>query len=196
MARLDRLIELMVSSGVVEFGDFVLTSGSRSPVYIDMRRALGVVELRELVVKLSLDVLSKMEFESVAGIVTGGLPWAAIFADHLGKPLAYVRTSRKQHGLGKAVEGFVGEHLYLVVDDVATTGGSLARAIEALRGVGGSVREAFVLVDRGQGASERLRSMGVTLVSLTSLRDVVNVGYRLGLIDGELREKVYLYMGW
>jgi orotate phosphoribosyltransferase len=54
----------------------------------------------------------------------------------------------------------------LIVDDVATTGGSVIKAIEAARSVGASVDSALVIVDRQEGASEALAEHGVRLLSV------------------------------
>ena len=54
----------------------------------------------------------------------------------------------------------------LVTDDVATTGGSVLRAIEAARAAGAIVTDALVIVDRQEGGTENLAANGVTLHSV------------------------------
>ena len=105
------------------------------------------------------------------------LPLAAAVAYATSKPLLYVRKRPKAHGLGRVVEGAPGRGWRaVIVDDVATTGSSLLRAAEALAGEGVEAVAAVVVVDRGEGASEVLRGRGITLLSLTTSREVLEAG--------------------
>ncbi|HFC49558.1 MAG TPA: orotate phosphoribosyltransferase, partial [Thermofilum sp.] len=93
------------------------------------------------------------------------------------KPLIYVRKERKEHGTKKIIEGdFKPGAKVLVVDDVATTGGSILRAVNALRSAGLVVEHALVVVDRLEGAEEALSRVGVRLFSLVTLKDLVGGG--------------------
>jgi len=194
--RKESLARLMIETGVVAFGEFVLTSGMKSPVYVDMRRALGNVELRTLTIELAVKVLKELDFDAIVGVATGGVPWASIIAHRMRKPFAYIREARKEHGMGKRIEGAVGNYRYLIIDDVATTGGSLEYACQAVREAGGTATHAFVLVDRGQGAHERLKSVGLDLTWILTLREIVDIGLKLGMIDEGLVRRIYNYMGW
>lgn len=119
-----------------------------------------------------------------------------MIAYELGSPMIYVRSEAKSHGLGRVVGGFLRPGSYILIDDVATTGGSLESAAEILKDLGSEVRYAFVLVDRLQGAGERLSRIGIELFSLITLRDIIDIGYRAGLISPNDKEAVYRYMGW
>ena len=59
----------------------------------------------------------------------------------------------------------------LIADDVATTGGSIFKAIEEARGAGASVDVAMVLVDRQEGAEQFLQGQGVRLLSVFKAGD-------------------------
>jgi len=164
---LEQVARLLVESGAVLFGDFVLSSGKRSKYYVDMRRCLSKPPVYEAVVDELARLASKLEFEVVAGVATGGLPWAAMLSLKLRAPLVYVRTEKKEHGTMGVVEGFLKPStVAVVVDDVATTGSSIERAVLALRELGAVVRDAVVIVDREEGAKERLAQVGVSLHSL------------------------------
>ena len=60
----------------------------------------------------------------------------------------------------------------IVVEDVTTTGGSVAKAIEEIRKNGGIVEKVFVIVDRMEGAKENLKNMDVELVPLVEVDEL------------------------
>ena len=128
-------------------------------------------------------------FDLVCGVESSGIPLATAISLYLEKPLIYVRKGRKGHGLGKLIEGDYREGaLALLVDDVATTGNSLVHGVKALRSEGLRVQEAFVLVDREQGALEALTNLGVKLRRLTSLSAIVSSLFRSKKIGKETYE--------
>lgn len=84
-----------------------------------------------------------------------------------------VRSRAKGHGTGKLIEGpLVPGMTAALVDDVATSGGSLVRAARAVREHGGSVWGAFCLLDRLEGAAEALAEEGVPFHPLFTARDL------------------------
>jgi len=165
---------VLVAVGAVLRGEFRLSSGRVSGVYVDVRRVLGVGWASRALAGLLVACASRVArgADAVVGVATGGVPWASWLALLMGVPLGYVRRSAKGHGTGSRVEGWRGPGSALLVDDVATTGGSLAGAVEALRSAGVKVEDAVVVVDRGEGARERLASLGVRLHALTTLAAV------------------------
>ncbi len=168
----ERLSRLLASRGAVLRGDFVLASGRRSSVYIDARLLLGDPAAFSEALDLLAGVAPPGEY-SVLGVATAGIPWAAGLALRQGRPLGYVRVERKGHGRDRLVEGSPPRGPVVLVDDVATTGGSLAAAAEAARREGYEPIAALVLVDRGEGARERLSGMGVELRSVATLREIL-----------------------
>ncbi len=184
--------------GALKFGDFELSSGKRSPYYVDMRAVpSSPVAFRRMVGALlgEIEALGGLgSFDSLASIPTGGLVFASAMAIESAKPLAYVRKSAKGHGTSRAVEGIVspGDRV-LVVDDVATTGGSVLHAVAALREIGAGVSGAIVLVDRLEGAGDALRNEGVELRSVATILELADALHSSGRIDdgvmGEIRAR-------
>jgi len=167
----------LLRAGCLKRGRFKLSSGRISDVYVDIRRLYSYpYELRIVVEEMS-EVARELGCDMVAGIETSGIPLASLIAFLLGKPMVYVRKSLKGHGTMRLVEGVVEEGAkVLVVDDVATTGSSILRAVRVLRHLGVSVERALVVVDRGEGAAEALGKEGVELHSLVSLDEILGVG--------------------
>ncbi len=170
------LAEGLLDVGALRLGDFTLSSGRRSGYYLDLR----VVPSHPEVYRLTMDAYMEMaegvgaeNFDAVAGVATSGLIMSSPLAFLTGKPMAYVRKEEKGHGTRRLVEGNVprGSKM-LLVDDLATSGGSLAEAVGALRNCGLVVTDALVLVDRLEGASSKLASLGVKLTSFTSIDDI------------------------
>lgn len=168
-----RVAEALLRAGCLMRGEFRLSSGGVSTVYVDVRRLYSYpVELRVVAEELAR-LMGLLEFDLVAGVESGGIPLATLAAWLLGKPMVYVRKKPKSHGTMAWIEGVARRGATaLVVDDVATTGSSIARAAGLLREVGVAVLGAVVVVDREEGASERLAGEGIKLYSLTTLSEI------------------------
>jgi len=168
-------MKALIDAGVVKFGRFVLSSGIESPFYVDLRRALGHPDLVKWVVSGYLSALSRLEFDVLLGVATGGIPYASILGYLLQKPFGYVRTGAKGYGTMQAVEGAdVAGLAAVVVDDVLTTGNSLINAIRAVREAGGEVVGALVFLDREQCGSQNVRrETGVEVFSVYKMRELL-----------------------
>ena len=152
--------------GMVRFGRFRLTSGAESPYYIDLRPLPSYPEVFRKVALRMAALLEGYNYDYIVGVATGGVPLATAVALMAGKPMGYVRPEAKTHGTGRRLEALVEGRRVAIIDDVATTGGSLAATVEAVREGGGEPIIAVVVVDREQGAAERIRGLGVEFVQL------------------------------
>jgi len=175
MSCIGEVIELLKRSNCVKLGRFVLSSGAESSIYIDLRSILSHPREFKLLVKLCSKSIENLSFDILAGIESSGIPLATALALEHEKPMIYVRKEAKGHGLGKRIEGDVPPGAKaLVIDDVATTGGSIESAVKALRSEALTVSDAFVVVDREEGARERLGGLGVRLSSLITLSQLIS----------------------
>ncbi len=116
---------------------FTFSSGIKSPIYCDNRVILGYPEAREQIVQGFLDIIDTENIDVIAGVATAGISWAAFIAEKLGKPMAYVRSKPKGHGVGRQIEGAetAGKRV-AVIEDLISTGGSSINAAEVLRNSG------------------------------------------------------------
>ena len=171
------LAEALFRIGALRFGKFTLASGRSSSYYLDLRvvpsdpdaYALAIGAYRALA-----EELGEKRFDAVAGVATAGVALSSPLAFVLRKPMVYVRSEEKGHGLGKRVEGMVlPGWRALLVDDLVTTGGSMISAVEALRKAGCVVKEAAVLVDRLEGGKANLAGAGVRLSAFVDVKELV-----------------------
>jgi orotate phosphoribosyltransferase len=160
--------KLLLDSGAVRFGKFVLTSGQESDVYVDIKQVWTHPErLRVLAQALA----SRLQDETVlAGMELGAVPLVVATALETGRPYVVVRKPGRAHGTARRFEGEIPtDAAVLILEDVTTTGGSLVDTVEVLRAGGADVTRALTVVDREQGGKERLRAAGVELESLETL---------------------------
>jgi len=191
------LIVGLYEIGCFQFGEFVLTSGQKSPYYIDLRKIVSYPDVFRRVVNQYIDRLKGIGgFDVVVGIETGSIPIAAAISYELRVPMVYVRKKRKEVGRGKLIEGDIVEgSRAVIIEDVVTTGGSIARAVEAVRNAGGKVEYAFAFIDRLQGGKERLGGIGVDLIAILNIVDVFEVLLEEGRISPSVYKRVMEYVG-
>ena len=167
-----RLLELALERGALKYGEFTLSSGQKSHYYFDGRLLSLDPEGAHLIGRLLFAILKSAGVESIGGPTVGADPIVASVAlfSHLeGSPISafIVRLERKAHGTGQAVEGPLHPASQVaIVDDVCTTGGSLIRAIKAAEELNCSVVKVVVLLDRHQGGSEDLRTLGYDFIAI------------------------------
>jgi len=174
----------------VFYGDFALSSGGRSPYYIDCRLTTlnpeGAAAVGELLFSLIRDEAGrrKVHIDSVGGLTMGADPVALAIglASFRSSPSDFlqvftVRKQPKAHGQTKLIEGnFKEGHRVVVVDDVVTKGDSTLRAIDAVRSAGGIVEFAVVLVDRQEGGRHNIESKGVSVFPLFTKSELIDAG--------------------
>ena len=118
---------------------FIWASGWNSPIYTDIRKALSYVDVRNFIkIELARTILEHFpEADAVAGVAKGAVAFAAITADSLGLPYAFVRNTPKDHGLENMIEGNLKPGWkVVVVEDLVSTGGSSITSVETIRNAG------------------------------------------------------------
>ena len=167
----DSFSKMLVTTGALQFGMFTLSGGRISPYYLDLRVIPSFPDAFHTCSDLLVKSARSIEgIDKIGGIPTGGLPWASVLAYALAKPLVYTRKDIKLHGREKNVEGILtpGDKV-LLIDDVITTGKNILTALQSIRGEGGVVENALVLLDRQEGGEEHLLKEGVRLHSVARI---------------------------
>ena len=155
---------------------FKLVSGQSSRYYINCKPTTLSARGMYLAGHLVFDTIKDLAVTGVGGLTFGADPIAVAtaFASELkGKPInAFsIRKTRKDHGIIRWVEGDVRpSDQVVIIDDVATTGGSTVTAIERARSEGLTVVMAVILVDRQEGGLGNIRQH-VDQVSAIITRD-------------------------
>jgi len=185
---------------IIQFGDFTLASGKKSSYYVDLRLVPSYPhQFRKMVKHLQNEITDKIgleNFDSIVSVPTGGLVIASALAIETVKPLIYVRSKPKDYGTSKSVEGKIHDGLKVVmIDDVATTGGSVINAIKSLKESKIIVKDAFVIVNRMEGADEALNEEGVKLHSLTNVMQITKVLHEQNLVGNEILKRVENQIG-
>jgi len=171
---------------------FTFTSGRASPVYVDCRAVMSYPRVRAELMRLGQHALDRDAglacFDAVAGGETAGIPFAAWMAERMGLPMAYVRKKPKGFGRGARIEGHLPEGArVLLVEDLATDGGSKVDFIDALREAGAGVEHAFVLFHYATfpESGEALAARGVRLHALTTWWETLAEAGRRGDLTHE-----------
>jgi orotate phosphoribosyltransferase len=157
-------------------GDFLLRSGRRSTYYLDKYRFETQPELLGPLGERLAAAVREHEPETVrlAGPALGAVALAASASLASGLPFVIVRDSAKEYGTANRLEGpFEPGELVCLLEDVVTSGGALAEAVEALREAGLVVRNAVCVVDREEGGADALARIGVRLRCLYTAGELV-----------------------
>ena len=190
-----QLAQDLVDSQCVRFGQFKLKSGSLSPIYLDLRRLVTHPAILRRVAQAYAAKLTDLKFDRLAGIPYAALPIATAIALELDRPLIYPRREAKDYGTQATIEGdYRAGETIVVIDDLATTGGSKIEAIQKLEAAGLQVRDIVVLIDRGQGAGPLLAEAGYQLHSVVSLPDLLPEWLRSGAITQAQFEEVKAFL--
>lgn len=187
--------EFLHQKGIIRFGDFTLASGKKSSYYVDLRLVPSFPHQFRLMIKHLQSTISDGvgldNFDAIASVPTGGLVIASALAVETVKPLVYVRSQAKSYGTGKLVEGVVTNGMrVLVVDDVATTGGSVVNGIRELKKEGAVISDAYVIVNRMEGAQDSLAQENVKMHHLLDILGIARTLYDSKIIDDSVFDRV------
>ena len=159
---------------------FTLTSGLKSPVYVDCRKIISFVEERTFIIDTAIQYINekKLDFDLVAGGETAGIPYAAYISEKIKKPMIYIRKQSKGFGKNQQIEGnFSKNQKAVLIEDLATDGGSKVIFVEAMRKAGLAVKDIFVIFyyDIFNFEESVLSKLNVNIHSLCTWKDIISV---------------------
>ena len=187
----EKIAEKLIDIGSVQFSlnkHFILTSGLKSPVYVDCRKIISFINEREFIMNEAIKYfeINDIEFDLIAGGETAGIPYAAFIAEKIKKPMLYVRKKSKGFGKNQQIEGVFKENQKaILVEDLATDGGSKVIFVEAMRNSGLIVKDIFVIFyyDVFNIKESILSKLNVNIHSLCTWKDIITVIERRNLFN-------------
>jgi orotate phosphoribosyltransferase len=179
---------------------FTWASGYRMPIYNDNRQFLAVPEYRKLICKAfceMIEALGLADADNIAGTSTAGIPHAASLADALNKPMTYVRSSAKDHGMGNQIEGLSDGSYHgkkvILIEDLISTGSSSIKALEAIRRADGQCNTCLAIFTYGlDKAAQAFDSLDpkCALHAILEYDAMIRTAARTGYIDEKSAESL------
>jgi orotate phosphoribosyltransferase/uridine monophosphate synthetase len=191
--------------GAVQFGDFTLgRSTFHSPIYINLRLLISKPRALRRAARLMHDEVRSLQsmrrphvapFDRVAGIPFGGLHLATAFSLSSNTPMVYIHPAKERDAATPFLEGIYNRgETVLLLDDLTTSGGNVIEAAAFLGLSGLRVKDIVVLLDRQEGAKERLKLNGYNLISILGLESLLNYLMASGKIEEDWYRKTIDYM--
>ncbi|HEV7274948.1 MAG TPA: orotate phosphoribosyltransferase [Devosiaceae bacterium] len=160
----EQVLDIFRECGALLNGHFILSSGLRSPVFLQKARVFMHPDKAEILCRALAERIRAEGYADVSQVVSpavGGIIPGYETARHLGVPAIYTERVDGIFELRRGFEVARGEKV-LVVEDIVSTGLSIRECIEALRRLGADVVAAACLIDRSAGEAD----IGVPLVAL------------------------------
>ena len=178
-----KVAEILINIESVKFSfdnPFTLTSGLKSPVYVDCRKIISFVNERQAIINYGIEYFKEnnLDFDILAGGETAGIPYSAFFSQLLKKPMIYIRKKPKGFGQNQQIEGhFKEKEKAILIEDLATDGGSKVVFVEAMRKAGLIVNDIFVIFyyDIFNLENSVISKLNVNIHSLCTWKDIISV---------------------
>ena len=183
-AAIPAIADDLLDRGCVQFGEFALKSGLVSPFYIDLRRLVTHPALLRRVAEACLPLLASLRFDRIAGLPYAAIPITTAISLAGGYPMIYPRKEAKEYGTRAVIEGeYRAGETVVLIDDLATTGGSKFEAMEKLKAAGLRVKDVVVLIDRQSGARQALEQAGHALHAVLTITQLLDHWERTGRVN-------------
>ncbi len=168
----DKDLIARISEAALLRGDFTLRSGRKSKYYLDKY----LFETQPDILKALGERFAKhvdANVDRLAGAELGGIPLVTAAAMATGKPSVLIRNQKKDYGTAKQLEGVLkaGDRI-VIVEDIATTGGQVLEAAKVIEETGAKVVKIVAVIDRQEGAREKIEGAGYVFASLFTKTDL------------------------
>jgi uridine monophosphate synthetase len=171
--------EILLESGCIKLGNFILKSGNESKYYIDMSQLFAHPYHMDKIISIikyqKINIQTDFVFSKYASIELRGALLASIISYDAYMPLIVIRKEYKKYGIIGRITGAYPnkDDNVLLIDDVLSEGSSKLEAIKVLEEQGCKVKAVFVIVDREMGGKELLESKGYKVYSLAKISDII-----------------------
>jgi len=189
------LADGLLEAGCIKFGNFTLKSGLQSPIYIDLRQIITYPKLLEQIGAAYLPLLKDLKFDRIAGLPYAAIPIATAISLQGNYPMIYPRKEAKAYGTKAEIEGeYQAGETVVIIDDLATTGGSKFEAIEKLTSAGLIVKDVVVLIDRQSGAKESLKQAGFAMHAVLTITQLLDYWERTSKVEKDKIEETRTFL--
>jgi orotate phosphoribosyltransferase len=166
---------------------FTWASGIKSPIYCDNRILLSFADIRSKVIEAFVEMINKNypQVDCIAGVATAGIAHAALIADRMNLPMIYIRSSAKDHGRSKQIEGKLNPGAKIVViEDLISTGSSSIQAMSALDDEDAQILGLAAIFTYGlDKATKNLEKAKVKAVTLSNYEALIEVALKENYIE-------------
>ena len=182
------LLECIKTDTISQGEEVTLSSGKKSNLYVDSKIVTLSPKGAYLTGMVLTDALKGVDFDAIGGMTMGADPIVGAFAaisyntSNHDKSTFIIRKEPKKHGKQKWIEGPLKPNSKVVIiDDVTTTGESILNSIKVIKeNTNCQIVKIISLVDRLEGASEKLKEEGYVLESIFTRRDLLNQSETVG----------------
>ncbi len=186
-----KLIDLLYTSGAISFPK--VKNPESLPYEIRLQYLTSQPKILHFTAKLLWSVIKKETFDLVAGPYTD-IPLATTISLEYNWPMIFIRGERKDHGMGKLIEGnYSTDQKVVVVDEEIRDPADTLQLLGRLEGSGLTIVGMYVLIDRGQGALELIRNKGFRCEALINLNDIFVRLFETGKISPDQLNQAKAY---
>lgn len=155
------LKEMLLKENIVQIKEeteepFTLKSGKKSRIFIDIKQASLNPDILKEITGI-IDSISREQewyFDRVASVAIGGIPIATILSLRWNIHQVIIRSETHNRGMKQKIIGDCKGLMCLLIEDVATSGGTIINTVRSIREAGGFCEDVIVVVDREEGAKE------------------------------------------
>lgn len=193
---IEQIILELYERKIIQFGEFTLTSGKSSPIYIDLRQVISIPNLLNRVIKKLSDKIKQLHGDIILGVPYGGIVYSTLVSKELEMPHAMVRKEVKKHGGKKLIEGVQPENMNcIIVEDTVTSGSSVVRTIKHIQSVCMSsiMKHIVCILDRRPNGYSKITE-GYHVHSLFSIYDILETLLSHKKVTSKMYNNVYYYL--
>jgi orotate phosphoribosyltransferase len=167
---------------------FIWSSGWKSPIYCDNRLTLRYPAIRKKIAKAFKEIIDDKfgAVDVITGTATAGIPHAAWVAEAMDKPMAYVRSKAKSHGMTNQIEGGIAKgQNTVIIEDLISTGGSVLSVAEVIKVIDADVSGICAIFTYGfEKASKEFENHNLKVYTLTDYPTLIDVAIEQGYVEG------------